>query len=225
MSLAEIERQRQQLALHQKPDGSVYLLDVYETPQQYGYCSILFSLVQTLVLVIMMWQCGIAPLTVNPMVGPPPDVLDYWGAKNTPKIVEDGEGWRLMTPMLLHAGIFHWMGNISVQLETGLQFECEWGSGVWCIVYLTSTVGSSILSVIMMPQSLSVGSSGAVMGLFGAKLSEILIRSCEPNKTLQQKVGHAMRKHQFILAGGGCILVMVFSFIPLWIGRPIWGEW
>ena len=210
----EIERQRQQLALHQQADGSVFLLDVYETRQQYGYCSIAFSLAQTVVLPVMMVQCGVAPLQVNPMVGPIPDVLNYWGAKNAPLIIEDGEWWRLIAPMMLHAGIFHWIGNISVQLETGVMFEREWGSLNWLIIYLTSTVGASILSVIVMPGGLSVGSSGAVMGILGAKLSEIFCRACEPNKTLQEKVGHAMRKHQLVLAGGGVILVLVFSFIP-----------
>lgn len=214
MTCTERERQRKTLEMYQNKDGSVYLLDVYETRQQYGYCSILFSVAQTLILAIMMWQCGIAPLQVNPMVGPMPDVLNYWGAKNTVLIVEDGEYFRLLSPMMLHAGIFHWIGNISVQLESGLFFEREWGSLNWLIIYLTSTVGASILSVIVMPQSLSVGSSGAVMGLFGAKLSEIFCRSCERSQTLQEKVGHAMRKHQLVLAGGGVILVLVFSFIP-----------
>jgi len=51
-------------------------------------------------------------------------------------------------------------------------------------------------------------------GIFGAKLSEIFCRACEPNRTLQEKVGHAMRKHQLVLAGGGVLLVLVFSFIP-----------
>jgi len=163
MTTTDRERQRKLLELHQKADGSVYLLDVYETRQQYGYCSIFFSLAQTVILAIMMWQCGVAPLQVNPMLGPMPDVLDYWGAKNAPLIIEDGEYYRLLSPMMLHAGIFHWIGNISVQLESGLFFEREWGSWKWLIIYLTSTIGASILSVIAMPGTLSVGSSGAVM--------------------------------------------------------------
>jgi membrane associated rhomboid family serine protease len=200
--------------LIQQQHGEVLLLDIYETRQKYGYFSIAFSVVQTLILGAMMYECGIAPIRINPMIGPYPDALSYWGAKNAALILEDGETWRLFTPMLLHAGIIHLVGNVSVQIETGVFFEREWGSLVWLIIYVVSTLGSSILSTCLMPGSLSVGSSGAVMGIFGAKLSEIFCRSCEPRDTVQERVGHAIRKHQLVLALGGVVIVMLFSFIP-----------
>jgi hypothetical protein len=46
--------------------------EVYIVKQSYGYFAILFSVAQTLVLVIMMIQCGMAPLNINPMIGPFP---------------------------------------------------------------------------------------------------------------------------------------------------------
>jgi len=147
--------------------------DVYIVKQKRGYCSIFFSVVQTLVLIAMTWQCKLAPMSINPMVGPYPDALSYWGGKNTVLILEDNEYWRLVTPIFLHAGLIHLFGNIAVQLESGVFFEREWGSVTWLIVYLVSALGSSILSCVSMPNSISVGSSGAVMGLFGAKLSEV----------------------------------------------------
>ena len=36
------------------------------------------------------------------MIGPYPDALDYWGAKNASKILDDNEWWRLITPLFLH---------------------------------------------------------------------------------------------------------------------------
>jgi hypothetical protein len=149
--------------------------EVYFVKQKKGYLSIGFSMVQTVVLAAMMIQCGIAPLNLNPMIGPPPDALDYWGGKNSLKILEDNEEWRLVTPIFLHAGIIHLMCNVSVQLDVGEFFEREWGSGVWLYIYLVSAVGSSICSVCMMPDNISVGSSGAVMGLFGGKVSSMII--------------------------------------------------
>ena len=35
-------------------------------------------------------------------IGPYPDALDYWGAKNTAKILDDHEWWRFITPLFLH---------------------------------------------------------------------------------------------------------------------------
>lgn len=49
--------------------------EIYIVRQEYGYLSIFFSTVQGIVLALMMWQCGIAPMDINPMVGPYPDAL------------------------------------------------------------------------------------------------------------------------------------------------------
>eukprot|EP00957_Ditylum_brightwellii_P066412 5042069-Ditylum_brightwellii.AAC.1 len=114
----------------------------------------------------MMIQCGVSPLEINPMLGPYPDALSYWG------------------------GILHLVCNIAVQLESGAFFEREWGSGVWFVIYITSAVGSSILSTCAMPNSISVGSSGAVMGLFGGKLAEVFCRAYESRNTKQGRIGH-----------------------------------
>ena len=131
---------------------------VYIVKQSYAYLSVFFACLQSFILLVMMIQCSVAPLTINPMIGPYPDALDYWGAKNAFKILYDREYWRLVTPIFLHAGVIHLFGNISVQLDTGAFFEREWGSGVWLAIYITSAIGSSILSCCFMPDNISVGS-------------------------------------------------------------------
>jgi hypothetical protein len=188
--------------------------EIYLVRQRYGYFSIFFSFGQLIVLIVMMAECGVAPLNINPMIGPYPDALSDWGGKNAINILEDGEWWRLITPIMLHAGVIHLLCNVAVQVETGAFFEREWGSRNWLIIYLVSGVGSSILSVIVMPDAISVGSSGAVMGLFGGKLAEVICRYCESDDTEQGRIGHQVRKEQ--CAGVTCsvTVVMLFSFIP-----------
>ena len=39
--------------------------EVYIVRQNIGYCSIIFSGLQTIILGVMMWQCGIAPLKIK----------------------------------------------------------------------------------------------------------------------------------------------------------------
>lgn len=190
-------------------------LEVYIVRQKHGYMSILFSFVQTIILIIMMWQCGVAPLKLNPMIGPWPDALSEWGAKNSTLIVADGEWWRLFTPILLHAGIIHIVGNVLVQLETGVFFEKEWGSLRWLIVYFSSALASSVFSVIFKPEAISVGSSGAVMGLFGAKLTEVVLRACERTDSPQRKVAYQVRKEQCAMVTCSVTVVMLFSFVPM----------
>jgi membrane associated rhomboid family serine protease len=101
-----------------------------------------------------------------------------------------------------------------IQLETGAFFEREWGSPIWTTIYLVSAVGSSILSVIAMPNSISVGSSGAVMGLFGAKLSEACLRFFERIKSDQDHVAHKVRREQLVACLCSVLIVGLFSFIP-----------
>lgn len=92
---------------------------IYIVKQSRGYLSILFSMTQTMILLIMMVQCGIAPMKMNPMIGPYPDALSYWGGKNSYEILYDGEYWRMVSPILLHAGIIHLICNVAVQLDAG----------------------------------------------------------------------------------------------------------
>jgi|AntRauTorckE5430_2_1112549.scaffolds.fasta_scaffold17380_4 hypothetical protein len=65
--------------------------EVYIVKQKKGWLSLGFSMVQTIVLIVMMIQCTIAPFQINPMIGPPPDALDYWGGKNAYKILNNNE--------------------------------------------------------------------------------------------------------------------------------------
>jgi rhomboid protease GluP len=99
-----------------------------------------------------------------------------YGAKNAPRIVLYGEYYRLITPAFLHAGIFHIIGNLAMQLEDGARFESSWGHAKWLIVYFCSAIGGSLGSAVYMPGMLGVGASGALLGLLGARQSESFVR-------------------------------------------------
>lgn len=192
-------------------------LDRLETAHYKQRCAPLstsFVIVQLIVLPLMMWQCGVAPLEINPMIGPYPDALNYWGAKNAVLIIEDGELYRLITPIFLHGGLIHLAGNVLVQIDQGNRWEKEWGSLIWIIIYLGSAIGSSVLSVIAMPDQISVGSSGSIMGLFGAKFAEIVVLMCERSSTLREFAAEQSRKDQACHVIFGIILVMAMSFVP-----------
>lgn len=196
--------------------------DYYYVKQKYGFLSIGLSVIQLLVLMLMLALCGVAPLDVNPMVGPYPDALSSWGGKNVYRMLEGKEVWRLVTPAGLHVGVIHLLCNVAVQLETGAFFEREWGSKPWLVVYLTSALGSMLLSSILLPDDVSVGSSGAVMGLYGAKLSEVMcLTFFDTMGKGVDLLGDTMRIEQ--LAGVLCsgAVVCLFSLIPYvdWAGH------
>lgn len=217
-------KQRQELLQQFRSDPNSYanMSEFYDSEaqipyivkQKKGYLSLGFSILQSFILLIMMVQCSIAPFEINPMLGPPPDALDYWGGKNSFKIIKEGEYYRLITPIFLHAGIIHLFCNVSVQLDVGAFFEREWGSIVWFIIYVLSALGSSIFSCCFKANNISVGSSGAVMGLFGGKLAEIFCRQRESKKTTQGRIGHEVRQEQLRATLCSVSVVMAFSFVP-----------
>ena len=51
------------------------------------------------------WQ--VEPLSVNPLIGPSAQALIDAGARDTPLIVDDGQWFRLFSPLFLHAGLIH----------------------------------------------------------------------------------------------------------------------
>lgn len=53
------------------------------------------------------WQ--VEELDVNPMIGPSAETLIKMGAKDTTKIVDEDEGWRLVSSTVLHAGLVHFL--------------------------------------------------------------------------------------------------------------------
>jgi len=203
-----------QLAQPEEEEAKVYIVQ-----QRFGVFAIVLGWMQILILFAMVYRCGgFAPMfnpMINPMIGPYPDVLSSWGAKNTYLIINGGEWWRLFTPIMLHAGVIHIVGNVGIQMEHGVLFEREWGSLIWIIIYVVSGAGGNLLSAIFMPNSLSVGSSGSVCGLFGAKLAEVLCRVCETTDTGQKKLAYRVRSDQCKEALCTVFIIAAFSMIPL----------
>jgi len=191
--------------------------EVYIVKQRFGVFSFLFGLIQIIILTCMMVECGVAPMfrpVINLMFGPYPDVLSYWGAKNAYLIIKGGEWWRIFTPIMLHTGVIHIIVNVGIQMDQGALFEKEWGSLHWILIYIVSGALGTVMSCIFMPDTISVGSSGAVCGLFGAKLAEILCRACETTDTKQRMISYKVRSGQCQETTCCVLIVSMFSFIP-----------
>lgn len=78
-----------------------------------------------------------------------------------------GEAWRLLTGPLLHANLVHIWMNGGALLGVGPLVEVHARRGVLPLVFLASVLGGSLLSLVMLPDTTSVGASGGIMGLVG----------------------------------------------------------
>lgn len=114
------------------------------------------------------------PLKENPLFGPSSDALEKMGALDWNKVVHRHQGWRLIACMWLHAGVIHLLANMLSLVFIGIRLEQQFGFIRVGIIYLLSGFGGSIMSTLFIHQNISVGASGALFGLLGAMLSELL---------------------------------------------------
>lgn len=115
------------------------------------------------------------PLRENPLLGPSSATLVKMGALDVAKVVHGRQGWRLITCMWLHAGVVHLLINMLCLLVVGIRLEQEFGFVRIGLVYLISGFGGSLMSALFIQSSsVSVGASGALFGLIGSMLSELI---------------------------------------------------
>jgi len=93
------------------------------------------------------------------------DVLLRLGAKSPYILV--GQWWRLVTAIFLHAGLMHIGLNLWCLFDLGPQVESLFSTPKFVVFYLVAGVAGFVLSLWWKPLGMSVGASGAILGLIG----------------------------------------------------------
>ena len=81
--------------------------------------------------------------------------------------VWDGQIWRLFTATLMHANFLHFWMNFLALIHFSKIVERTVHRAVVPLVFLVAGATGSIFSVLLYPNSTSVGASGGLMGLLG----------------------------------------------------------
>lgn len=119
------------------------------------------------------WE--LEPMSVNPLIGPSAEVLLQLGGLKSEAVIQDQEGYRLVTALVLHAGIIHLVINMLALQFIGGPVERVHGTAVTTAIFVISGVGGNIASVLFgIPGSVSVGASGGLFGLLGLCLASIV---------------------------------------------------
>ena len=92
-----------------------------------------------------------------------------WGA-NRRLETTNGEWWRLISSMFLHGGIVHLILNCFGLIIASIFVEPVIGKWRFLTVYMVSGIFGSLASIWWYENTISVGASGAIFGLFGAIL-------------------------------------------------------
>jgi len=100
--------------------------------------------------------------------------LIAYGAKDNSLILQ-GQYWRFITPIFLHANALHIGLNMFNLVVLGVFLERLYGHLRFLLIYLLTGIISIIASFYFSPQEISVGASGAIFGLVGAYSIFVLV--------------------------------------------------
>jgi membrane associated rhomboid family serine protease len=95
--------------------------------------------------------------------------LDWWAAGMAKAgLIRQGEWWRIITALSLHAGVLHLAGNVALGGLFGVLASQRFGYGLaWCGILLAGALGNAINAVVQAATHASVGASTAVFGALG----------------------------------------------------------
>ena len=119
------------------------------------------------------------------------NVLAYFGASSTPggradyglfglAISEGDEFWRLITSGFMHGGLVHLLLNMYVLWWLGNLLEPGLGRARFLGLYFASLLAGSFGALLLSPDALTVGASGAVFGLMAAAFVMQRARGIDP---------------------------------------------
>jgi rhomboid protease GluP len=95
-------------------------------------------------------------------------VLVMLGALYGPFVLVYDEWWRLLTAIFLHGGMMHLAMNMFSLYIVGRSVEIYFGRRIYLTIYLFSGLIGAMASLYIHPESISIGASGAIFGIFGA---------------------------------------------------------
>lgn len=127
-----------------------------------------------LILFIIMFLSGVDLLGISAMD------LVHWGGNIS--ALTPAQPWRLLTNIFIHGGVMHLALNITGLVIGSYFVERIYGRWYYLVLYLLSGICGSLLSLWWHEHvnTVSVGASGAIFGLFGAILALLMTNAFPP---------------------------------------------
>jgi len=167
--------------------------------------------VTTIFLVANVLMLGVSFMAVTAAGGESGITAILWGLGGAPQyrlgmsvpmqlLLVNGEWWRLVTAMFLHGGLIHIGFNMMALMQLGPAIEELYGSGRYLFLYTVTGAFGFLASAFT--GHLSLGASGAILGLVGAMLA-----------VTNKRGGASMRDLRSRLISS-VVLLFVLGFLP-----------
>jgi membrane associated rhomboid family serine protease len=149
-----------------------------------------------------------------------PEVLIGYGASYRPK-VWDGEWYRFLAPMFLHANLLHIGVNMYSLYQLGPAAEIHFGSNRFAVIYLLGGLGGICLSQLL-GSGFSVGASTSLFGILGAYLAVKVMACYDWRRALKNS---DVRRIAFMIVLNLAIIGLAIPNVDNWghIGGLIFG--
>jgi membrane associated rhomboid family serine protease len=99
--------------------------------------------------------------------------LVNWGANFAPRTT-NGEWWRLLSAMVVHAGFIHLLVTIASLVSLGFVLERAIGPYPFAAVYFAAGILANVVNLWTAPAlSASAGGAGAIFGIYGLLLATL----------------------------------------------------
>jgi membrane associated rhomboid family serine protease len=145
--------------------------------------------------------------------------------------IANGELYRLVTSAFLHAGLFHLALNMLSLWILGNLLEPVIGRLQFVLIYVVSMLGGSFGALLLSPDTVTVGASGAIFGLMGAAVIVLRNRGIDImgsglplwigiNLVFSLRPGISIGGHIGGLIGGALAALVLFELAPRVRGLP-----
>jgi len=161
------------------------------------------------------------------------DLLAAYGACMKPAILQ-GQLWRFLTPILLHASVPHIAFNMYALWVFGMDLERLFGRWRYLALYVVAGFAGNVLSFLFLPNSTAAASLGASTSIFGLVAAEGVFLF-QNRSMLGRNYGRAIANVLIVVAGnlafglrpgsgidnwghvGGLLGGLIFT----WLGGPL----
>lgn len=150
-----------------EPQPQRFSFSLAPTRPRAAYVLLVINIVMYGITVLLSRLYGGPVQLYDQLIDPFTVALVQLGAKVN-ALIDAGQWWRLLTPMVLHGNLLHLAFNSWALYALGPQVESTYGTPRFLAIYGLAGLSGSIASYAFNPQALSVGASGAIFGLFGA---------------------------------------------------------
>jgi membrane associated rhomboid family serine protease len=134
---------------------------------------------------LFVWLAILDPdsLTGGRITGRSPNELGQWDLGLAGPFLEAGEWYRLVTSGFLHFGVIHLAFNMLLLFQLGQVLEPVIGRVRFGLLYFAALLAGSAGALILQPNAIHGGASGAVFGLMGAAFVGMRSRGVNPFST------------------------------------------